>query len=519
MVRVSSKLSVSTLGDDPVRSLGQWILNSRQKFDEWVGSKPQKTPEEEKFDEVASVIRTYRGLAEEEDTDADKHWVDRSTFDVMMSIIIVLNTVLIGVEVDLGGDGSKGEREWYWYFTEAIFVVIFLGEVVAKIWAHKTWKWIFFDVWNIVTLGVAIFTFVNFVCALFGVYGNLRMLSLFRIVGLVRLTRIIRRYNALVELRLTIQGLVASFQTLVWTVILVAVFLYVCAVVLTKEIGHNRDVYGNYRKLSGGWDHEEYFGTVGRSMYTLLQCMTLDSWSSRVARHVIANQWWMAGFWVVFLVLSTFGILNIVVSVIVEHMLNAAKSNKKRMQVREERQRRMELESIRDIFKIADDDGSGDLSRAEFRQAVLNKEVQWRMRQLDLPLSDAERLFDAIDGDGDKDLSIGEFIKGCAKLKGPAQSKDLLAVQAQADMLAKNMDTLMDSLEASERMMNVLDELTNRINQRFGPSVVGSRRRIAHNVGGSKPMKPPKRNKPGDSEVPLSISNRPVLPQFPDLLR
>ena len=72
-------------------------------------------------------------------------------------------------------------------------------------------------------------------------------------------------------------------QTLFWTVVLLVVVLYIAAVILTQQIGHNVEIYGNYRKLSGGWDHEELFGTVGRSMFTLMQVMTLDSWLSKAS--------------------------------------------------------------------------------------------------------------------------------------------------------------------------------------------------------------------------------------------
>merc|ERR1711920_724417 len=255
-------------------------------------------------------------------------------------------------------------------------------------------------------------------------------------------------------------------------------------------------------------------------MYTLLQVVTLDSWSSKIARHVINNQIYLAGFFIIFLLLTTYGIVNIVVAVIVEHMLDASQKNEKKARVREERARRQELESIREIFLISDTDGSGVLDLAEFMAAIKNPEVQWRMRQLELPVGDAAKLFGVIDGDGSRSLTIDEFINGCTKLKGPAQSKDLMAIQAQADTLARKMDTMSEALLESERMMAALDEVTTRITKRFDGAVIGSRRKIAHSVGGSKPIVPPPREGPsGDEYTPLTTGNRPVLPKFPDLLR
>lgn len=501
--------------EEGVDGFGQMLLRLKARIAQFFGEAPPQSAEEEKMNEMANIIKTYRGMIEEDEEELNKPWVDRGAFDVTMSILIICNTIAIGLEVD----SDSSTKEWYWIALEAMFCIIFILEVTLKVYFHGP-RWICNDIWNFVTFAVATMAFVDSgILHPVGIYGNLRMLSLFRVAGLVRLTRLIRRYKALEELRLVVDGLTESFQTLMWTVILTTVFIYISAVLLTKQIGHNVEVYGNYRKLSGGWDHEELFGTVGRSMYTLLQAMTLDSWASKIARHTIANQWYMTAFWVVFLLISTFGIMNIVVSVIVELMLAASANNEKRLRVREDKARRQELEGIREIFMLSDDDGSGQLDLNEFLKAVQKPEVQFRMRQLDLPLADAAKLFAVIDEDGSRSLTFNEFIQGCMKLKGPAQSKELLAIQAHADTLAKKMDVLAESLGDSERMMGALDEVTARICKRFDMAVLGSRRKIAHSVGGSQPMKPIPRQGPKGDQAPLSIGNRPTLPAFPDLLR
>jgi len=499
-------------------ALGVMFVKWKQKVRLWLGHEPPKSEDEMKMNEMADIIRTYRGVLEEEEEDNKEIlWVDSWKFDVLMSTIIVLNTIAIGLEVEFVHDND--ERAWYWFVIELAFCATFLGEIVVKV-SHHTWRWIFAEVWNFVAVLVAIMATLDaFILHPLGIYGNLRMMSLFRVVGLVRLAKLVRRFKALEELRQVMAGLTDSIQTVIWTVILVTIFIYISAVLLTKQIGHNTEVYASYRKLSGGWDHEEYFGTVGRSMYTLLQAMTLDSWMSRIARHTIENQWYMVVFWIVFLLISTFGILNIVVSVIVELMLTASANNEKALRVRQEKARKAELETLRDIFLLSDEDGGGELELSELQDAMKNPDVQFRMRQLDLPMDDIVKLFEAIDDDGSRSLTFTEFINGAMKLKGPAQSKELLAVQAHADRLARKMDVLAESLADSERMMDALDEVTSRICRRFDSALLGSRRKIAQSVGGSAPVKPVPREGTIGNYVPLSTGNRPALPQFPDLLR
>ena len=152
----------------------------------------------------------------------------------------------------------------------------------------------------------------------------------------------------------------------------------------------------------------------------------------QVVRHVAVNQWYMIAFFCVFLLVTTFGIMNILVSVIVEQTLAASLQNKQRLRVREEKAQRAELDSIKEIFLISDTDGSNSLDRDEFLAAVKNPEVQWRMKMLELPVAETVKLFGVLDGDGSQTLSYTDFIQGCAKLKGHAMSKDMLAVMAQA---------------------------------------------------------------------------------------
>eukprot|EP00930_Biecheleria_cincta_P045462 TRINITY_DN31329_c0_g1_i1.p1 TRINITY_DN31329_c0_g1~~TRINITY_DN31329_c0_g1_i1.p1 ORF type:complete len:526 (-),score=124.44 TRINITY_DN31329_c0_g1_i1:357-1934(-) len=481
------------------------------------GKKEEVSQENQKMKEIAAIMKTFDNGVVEEEEEEESLWVDSATFDVVISCIIILNAFIIGLETDLRRDASS--REPGWIVAEVLFLLAFLTEVALKIYYH-TWRWIFDSFANVLTVFICFMAFID--CTILnpiGASGVLRMFSMFRIVGISRLYKVIKKYRQLDELRLLLQSLKDSMQTLFWTVVLLIVVLYIAAVILTQQIGHNVAVYGNYRKLSGGWDHEELFGTVGRSMFTLMQVMTLDSWCSKVVRHVAVNQWYMVAFFCIFLLITTFGIMNILVSVIVEKTLAASMQNKQRLRLREEKAQRAELDSIKEIFLISDTDGSNSLDLEEFLAAMKNPEVQWRMKMLELPVAETEKLFGVIDGDGSQTLSYNDFIQGCAKLKGFAMSKDMLAVMAQADALAGKMDLMADALAESERMVAGLDEITLRISRRFDSAVLGSRRRIANTVGGSKPIVPPKRDGPGGDNVPLSVGNRPNLPQFPDLLK
>jgi voltage-gated sodium channel len=507
----------------PQNDLEKFTVNARKKWKLFkqkfsIGPQPKEmTTEEKKMNAMAEIIMTMRDVDMDKDDDhVEPLWVDRPIFDMIMACIIVTNTITIGVELD----ASHGveSRHWGWILLEVIYCLLFVGEVAIKLKYH-TWRWIFMDGWNFFTLIVASFAFVDgIILSPLGLHGQLRMLSLVRVVGMLRLLRVIRMYRSLKELRLIMQGLVGSLGMLCWTVIILVVFLYVASVFTTSTIGRSTD-YDNFKKLTNGWDHDDLFGSVGRSMFTLLQCVTRDSWASSVSRYVVVQQWYMSFFFLGFGLISTYGLLNLVVSVIVEQTLTAARSNENRVAAKEARNQRAELDGLKEIFVLADEDGSGELDVHEFLAALENEEILWRMRQLDLPIDDAARLFTVIDGEGTRALTMEEFIDGCTKLKGPARSRDLLAITAQADSLSKKMDELGEELGNAEKMLYQLDEISTRITDRFHPAVKSSRKKIAKAVGGSAPVVPIHPEKLGSAiGVDLGVGNRPLLPKFPNLL-
>ncbi|MDO9478726.1 MAG: ion transporter, partial [Pseudohongiella sp.] len=77
---------------------------------------------------------------------------------------------------------------------------------------------------------------------------------------------------------------------------------YVAAVMATKLFGEA---------------FPEWFGSLGSSLYTLFQIMTLESWSMGIARPVMAEFPYAWAFFVPFILISTFTMLNLFIAVIV----------------------------------------------------------------------------------------------------------------------------------------------------------------------------------------------------------
>merc|ERR1719387_2671328 len=96
----------------------------------------------------------------------------------------------------------------------------------------------------------------------------------------------------------------------------------------------NSDIYPSYSKeeedivsyeLVEEFNPYMYFGTIPRSMYTLFCIVILAEWPE-IGRPIIEKQPHMFAFFLVFIIFTTFGVMNVIIGVIVDNTMEAAKS-------------------------------------------------------------------------------------------------------------------------------------------------------------------------------------------------
>jgi voltage-gated sodium channel len=395
-----------------------------------------------------------------------------------------------------------------------------MGEVGIKVKVHwQDLEVVKGDPWCWLALGIAVMAFIDVAILSPIKMQGLRMLSLAKIINLLRLKRVIEYSKHLKELKLLLRAIVGSWATLIWAMIVLVGILFVFSIWTTTLIGHNEG-YLEMERQTNGWDSEELFGSIGRSMFTLLQVMTRDSWCSGIVRHVAARTWYIVFFFALFLLLTTYGILNLVIAIVVEQALTASQSNEARNKQHQEKQQEADTESLGEIFLLGVAYGDGEnLDVQSFEMACKESaEIRWRLRSLGLPMEDVKRLFQVMDGDGSRSLQEKEFVNGCSKIKGPARSKELLALQAQADNMAKKMDTMGFELQETERMLGRLDTATQRMTHRFAPTAQAARVAIRERVRGAAPLVPiPVTKKGSYAEGRLPEGNVPRMPRLPNL--
>jgi voltage-gated sodium channel len=198
--------------------------------------------------------------------------------------LILLNAVTLGLETSASLMAAYGP--WIKAVDRSI-LVLFTLEVGAKLIAYRGRFWR--EPWNLFDFAIVAVAWLP----ASGPFTVLRVLRLLRLVSLVP------------KLRFIVEALLRAVPGIVSIFGLLLLVFYVFAVMATGLFGDT---------------HPQWFGSLGASLYTLFQVMTLESWSMGIARPVIESHPYAWAFFIVFILVSTFTVLNLFIAIIVDAM-------------------------------------------------------------------------------------------------------------------------------------------------------------------------------------------------------
>jgi voltage-gated sodium channel len=124
---------------------------------------------------------------------------------------------------------------------------------------------------------------------------------------------VLRLISVLPSLRRVVDAFARALPGMGSVVLLIGLIFYVGAVMATKLFGAA---------------HPEWFGSIGASLYTLFQVMTLESWSMGIVRPVMETHPLAWAFFVPFILVTTFAVLNLLVGLVVNAMQEAAEADR-----------------------------------------------------------------------------------------------------------------------------------------------------------------------------------------------
>ncbi len=217
-------------------------------------------------------------------------WLDRPRIRQFIIGVIIFNAILLGLETSPEVMGTAGTiiltLDW-------ICLAIFVIEIALKLVAHGAR--FFRSGWNV-------FDFLIVGIALMPATHGLSVLRALRIL------RVLRVISAAPRLRRVVEGFVTALPGMGSVFLLMGIIFYIGAVMATKLFGAS---------------FPEWFGTLGASFYSLFQIMTLESWSMGIVRPVMDVYPYAWLFFVPFIMVTTFAVVNLLVGLIVNSMQDA----------------------------------------------------------------------------------------------------------------------------------------------------------------------------------------------------
>ncbi len=232
--------------------------------------------------------------------------VEHPRFVAAITALILINAVTLGLETSDSVSAAIGPLL---RTIDTLILVVFTIEVSAKIFAYRAD--FFRSGWNLFDLAIVSIAWAP-------ASGPAAVLRALRIL------RVLRLLSVSPQLRRVIAAVGHSIPGMMSVVGVLTIVFYVSAVLATKLFGQHPSP-----------EMQEWFGTIGASAYTLFQIMTLESWSMGVVRPTMEIYPWAWVFFVPFIFITTFAVLNLFIGIIVDAMQSSHESDDK-----EDRERR-----------------------------------------------------------------------------------------------------------------------------------------------------------------------------------
>lgn len=374
-----------------------------------------------------------------------KYFVDTDRFNIFMANVVMTNAVLIGIETDM--QGEEGAANTAFSLINDFFLLIYLAELGMRFFYHGTRTLNDgFNNFDLCLVSVSAFERVFFAD------GGAKMLPVLRIIRLVRLVRLVRLLRFFRELWLVVAGLMSALSTLGWVAFLLLCLIWVCAIFCQMVIGESTawlDTFGAEDTLPifMYYNNFEYFGSVQRSSFTLFQVVTLSQWAQNVVRPVIEKYAVIFIFFLFFIFLTTYGLLNVVVANLVNDAIISSAYNEQAVEglVKDERDKL--CKKIGQFFAATDTDGDGTLNEAELARAMKLPKLRQAFQMLGVPDVSPSDLLKTIDKDGSGSVSHEEFVQGILKMRGETGPQDLIMLMLQVNGLTTRVQELEKRLD------------------------------------------------------------------------
>ena len=213
-------------------------------------------------------------------------WIESPRVVSFIVGVILVNAIVLGLETNQDLMARSGTLL---VAIDKACLAIFIVEIICKLLAFRGLFWR--SGWNI-------FDFVVVAVALVPGTGP------WAVIRSLRVLRVLRLLTMIPSLRKVVAAFLHAIPGLGGVLLLMIIFLYTSAVLAVNLFGRQ---------------FPEWFGTLTGSLFSLFQILTLEGWAD-MARDIMEVYPWAPLFFVPFIIIATFTVLNLFIGIIVSTM-------------------------------------------------------------------------------------------------------------------------------------------------------------------------------------------------------
>ena len=235
-------------------------------------------------------------------------FVESHLFQNFILAVIVLNAIIMGI---MTAQNLPVGIQQAMTILDAICLWIFIAELLIKLVVYRLR--FFCSGWNLFDLAVVSLSLFP----TFGFFSIFRIFRIFRVLRSLKALKTLRAFrmvSGLKNLRIIVDAIGSSVPGICWSGMLLLLVYYIFSIMGTTLFGPQ---------------FPDWFGSIGKSFYTLFQVMTLESWSMGISRPVMEVFSWAWLYFVPFVLCTSFLIMNVVVGIVVNAISEVSESQAK----------------------------------------------------------------------------------------------------------------------------------------------------------------------------------------------
>lgn len=324
-------------------------------------------------------------------------------FENALMVAVLLNAAWIAYEADNNTAATMSDASVEFQIVENCFCAVFVVELLLRFGAFNKKSeclkdaWFCFDLLLVILMVIETWI-VPFVMEAGGFHeeghsglGNMSVLRVARLVRLTRVTRLVRWIPQMITL---LKGIACALRSVMFTLLLLVALLFVFGIIF-------KTFNGLYPKLPA----TEKFITVSRSMWSLLlHGIFLDEIAAVMNEVHDAAGDLVATFFLLFISLGTFTILNMLIGFQCEVAARVATKDKENAEINFLRT------NLLPILECYDQDGSQHLEQGEFSLLLQDPQVADILSNFGTAVSDLMHL---------KDVFYENKLEMCRAAAGP----------------------------------------------------------------------------------------------------